>query len=319
MAVRPRAERKTTGQLGLQRVAVTLQLAVSILFIVAAWVVMLQMRFVNHKDLGFDRNGIVYLSGIQLFINEDVRVALLKELASIPQVGNVTDTYFYAEAQRDSFRHKNGYRMAGGRRNPKKSAFCVVPTDSRFAETFKVNMLQGEWLGEGGERNVVLNEEAVRAMGLEEPVGTVIRMTLNEPEEYRVVGVVKDFHLFSLRSRILPTIFFPSVYPTNSLYVRAVPGQEQEAIRRINAVLPAIDASFVDVHPVRLSEMYDRLNYSEQAGLKMFSVLAVVCLLISLFGIYAVASASTQRRRKEVAVRKVVGGQSGRYHPHVLP
>lgn len=94
LAVRPRAERKTTGQLGLQRVAVTLQLAVSILFIVAAWVVMLQMRFVNHKDLGFDRNGIVYLSGIQLFINEDVRVALLKELASIPQVGNVTDTYF---------------------------------------------------------------------------------------------------------------------------------------------------------------------------------------------------------------------------------
>ena len=51
LAVRPRAERKTTGQLGLQRVAVTLQLAVSILFIVAAWVVMLQMRFVNHKDL----------------------------------------------------------------------------------------------------------------------------------------------------------------------------------------------------------------------------------------------------------------------------
>lgn len=73
LAVRPRAERKTTGQLGLQRVAVTLQLAVSILFIVAAWVVMLQMRFVNHKDLGFDRNGIVYLSGIQLFINPQIR------------------------------------------------------------------------------------------------------------------------------------------------------------------------------------------------------------------------------------------------------
>lgn len=242
MAVRPRAERKTTGQLGLQRVAVTLQLAVSILFIVAAWVVMLQMRFVNHKDLGFDRNGIVYLSGIQLFINEDVRVALLKELASIPQVGNVTDTYFTPKHSATPSDIKTDIEWPG-KTQSEKSAFCVVPTDSRFAETFKVNMLQGEWLGEGGERNVVLNEEAVRAMGLEEPVGTVIRMTLNEPEEYRVVGVVKDFHLFSLRSRILPTIFFPSVYPTNSLYVRAVPGQEQEAIRRINAVLPAIDAS----------------------------------------------------------------------------
>lgn len=195
LAVRPRAERKTTGQLGLQRVAVTLQLAVSILFIVAAWVVMLQMRFVNHKDLGFDRNGIVYLSGIQLFINEDVRVALLKELASIPQVGNVTDTYFTPKHSATPSDIKTDIEWPG-KTQSEKSAFCVVPTDSRFAETFKVNMLQGEWLGEGGERNVVLNEEAVRAMGLEEPVGTVIRMTLNEPEEYRVVGVVKDFHLF---------------------------------------------------------------------------------------------------------------------------
>ncbi|WP_368348102.1 ABC transporter permease, partial [Parabacteroides merdae] len=181
LAVRPRAERKTTGQLGLQRVAVTLQLAVSILFIVAAWVVMLQMRFVNHKDLGFDRNGIVYLSGIQLFINEDVRVALLKELASIPQVGNVTDTYFTPKHSATPSDIKTDIEWPG-KTQSEKSAFCVVPTDSRFAETFKVNMLQGEWLGEGGERNVVLNEEAVRAMGLEEPVGTVIRMTLNEPE-----------------------------------------------------------------------------------------------------------------------------------------
>ena len=118
LAVRPRAERKTTGQLGLQRVAVTLQLAVSILFIVAAWVVMLQMRFVNHKDLGFDRNGIVYLSGIQLFINEDVRVALLKELASIPQVGNVTDTYFTPKHSATPSDIKTDIEWPG-RRNPK--------------------------------------------------------------------------------------------------------------------------------------------------------------------------------------------------------
>ena len=142
LAVRPRAERKTTGQLGLQRVAVTLQLAVSILFIVAAWVVMLQMRFVNHKDLGFDRNGIVYLSGIQLFINEDVRVALLKELASIPQVGNVTDTYFTPKHSATPSDIKTDIEWPG-KTQSEKSAFCVVPTDSRFAETFKVNMLQG--------------------------------------------------------------------------------------------------------------------------------------------------------------------------------
>ena len=60
-----------------------------------------------------------------------------------------------------------------------------------------------------------------------------------------------------------------------------------------------------------LNELYDSFIQSEQAGLKMFSVLATVCLLISLIGIYAVASASTQRRRKEIAIRKVAGAKVG--------
>ena len=80
-------------------------------------------------------------------------------------------------------------------------------------------------------------------------------------------------------------------------------------MQRISAILPGIDASLAEVHPTPLNELYDRLNYSEQAGLKLFSVLATVCLLISLFGIYAVATASTQRRRKEIAIRKVFGAQ----------
>lgn len=307
-AMRPLAERKAIGGMGLQRMAVTLQLAVSVVFLVAVWVVMLQMRFVNHKDLGFDCNNIIYLSGIQLFINDDVREALLKELASIPQIEQVTDTYFTPKHSASPSEIKTDVEWPG-KSQAEKPAFCTVPTDSRFAEIFKVHMLKGEWLDEGGERKVVLNEEAVRVMGLREPVGTVIRLTLNEKEEYRVVGVVKDFHLFSLRSHILPTIFFQSMYPSNSFYVRTLPGQEQEAIQRLNAILPEIDPSFVDVHPTALSEMYDRLNVSEQAGLKMFSVLAVVCLLISLFGIYAVAAAASRRRRKEIAVRKVVGAE----------
>ena len=76
-------------------------------------------------------------------------------------------------------------------------------------------------------------------------------------------------------------------------------------------ILPEVDVTLADARLTPIGDLYDRLNRSEQVGLKMFSVLAVVCLLISLFGIYAVASAATQRRRKEVAVRKVVGARVG--------
>jgi putative ABC transport system permease protein len=127
-------------------------------------------------------------------------------------------------------------------------------------------------------------------------------------QDFEVVGVVNDFHTMSLRSRIHPAIFMDAG-GEYTLYIRVVPGQEQEAMQRINAILPDIDASMAGVLLTPLDELYDRLNHSEQVGLKLFSVLATVCLLISLFGIYAVATAANQHRRKEIAIRKVVGAE----------
>jgi putative ABC transport system permease protein len=91
------------------------------------------------------------------------------------------------------------------------------------------------------------------------------------------------------------------------MYITVVSGQEQEVMKRITALLPDINVTLADASLTPLDELYNRLNRSEQSGLKIFSVLASVCLLISLFGIYAVATASTQRRRKEIAIRKVFG------------
>ena len=311
LAVRPLSVRDTNRKSGLQRLATTLQLAVSIVFIVSTLVVMLQMRFVNGKYLGFKRNNIIHLSGLVPFIEDNARVALMSELLSIPQIEKITDTGFTPQHSVNLFNITTNVEWPG-KQQSEKPAFNFITTDSQFAETFGITLLKGEWLNELGTNKIVLNEEAARVMGLSNPVGTTIRMSLRNMEEYRVVGVVKDFHTLSLRSRIHPTIFLASPYPTNNFYIRATSGQEQEAIQRINDILPKLaqaDASFIDVHPVPLDELYDRLNYSEQAGLKIFSVLAMVCLLISLFGIYAVASGATQVRRKEIAMRKVVGAK----------
>jgi putative ABC transport system permease protein len=295
--------------------AVTLQLAVSVVFIIAASVVMMQMRFVNHKDLGFDRHATIQLSGLPGLFEAKKRTALMQELAAIPQIENITATDF-----------EPAYDLFGitevewpGKPLHEKPVFERIGADSHFAETFRLKLRKGEWWNEGEKKKIVLNEEAVRIMGLREPTGTVIRMYPNfvssdgntPMQEYEVAGVVNDFHTLSLRSRIYPAIFMEPLFGSGHiLYIRTVPGQEQEVIQRISAILPVIDAT-LDVRLTQLDELYDRLNHSEQVGLKIFSVMASVCLLISLFGIYAVAAASTQRRRKEVAIRKVVGAEVG--------
>lgn len=295
-----------------RQLAVTVQLAVSLIFIVAASVVMLQMRFVDHKQLGFDRNGLIQLAGFQDYSGK-VEEALCRQLSTIPQIEVFSDANFSPSHQPDPYSLMTDVSWQG-KPSTEKTAFRVVETDEHFAETFRLTLLQGEWWKEGQTEKVVLNEEAVRVMGLDEPVGTVLHLPSWEdgsPTAFEVVGVVRDFHLMSLRNSIQPALFVPQYMYGNVLYLRVAPGQEMAAIQRVMKLLPDIDPTLADVRLTLVGDLYDRLNASEQVGLKLFSILAAICLLVSLFGIYAVATTATQRRRKEIAIRKVVGAEAG--------
>ncbi|MDR1623744.1 MAG: hypothetical protein LBS04_02080 [Tannerellaceae bacterium] len=115
--------------------AVTLQLAVSVAFIIAAWVVMMQMHFVGRKDVGFNRNGVIQLSGLLPQMERSLRTALIHELEAIPQIENVSISTFEP-------RHNiNLEEMVAvvewpGKPSYEKPAFNVIPTGSRFAGTF---------------------------------------------------------------------------------------------------------------------------------------------------------------------------------------
>lgn len=328
LALQPLSQGTTMRGPLLRRMAVVLQLAVSMVFLIAASVVMKQMRYADQKDLGFNRAGIIQLHGLSSHMENSLRTALIEELRTVPQIEKISTSIFMPQHNANTLELINVVEWPG--KSPdEKPTFNVIPAGSMFAETLGLQILDGRWWGEGdGEQNVVLNEEAVRVMGLTDPVGAVIRLSLNNLDmeimekerdvNYRVVGVVKDFHTLSLRSRIYPTIFRPPyeivngrIVMDNILYLQVTTGQEQEVIQRLRAKLPDVDPVFSDLQLTTLDALYDSFNHSEQVGLKFFSVLAVVCLLISLFGVYAVAVASTQRRRKEIAIRKVSGAQVG--------
>ena len=147
LIMRHLSKRKIIGQPALRRMAVTLQLAVSVVFIVAALMVMMQMRFINRKDLGFDHSGIIQLSGFQDYSGK-IQTALMRELSAIPQVENITDAYFEPQ-------HKTNHLTMvvevdwPGKQTFENPSFHFIPTDSRFAETFRLNWLTGKWWDEG--------------------------------------------------------------------------------------------------------------------------------------------------------------------------
>ena len=154
--------------------AVTLQLMISILFIVASLVVMEQMRFVNQKDLGFDPKGLIQLSGF-VDVSGKIESTLMQELSALPQVKSFTDTNFKPQHHVDPMAIFTNVEWEGKPLDTKVD-FHLYGTDHRFGETFDLKMLMGRWWTEGNELSVVLNESAVRAMGLQAPVGSIIRM-----------------------------------------------------------------------------------------------------------------------------------------------
>lgn len=302
------------GRPALRRAAVSLQLAVSVIFIVSALVVLKQMTFVSQKDLGFEKEGIIQLSGFT-DVSGKVESVLIQKLEAMPQVLSWTDAMFEPTHSGSS----NPFLTVTdidweGKPADEKPAFELLVADQNFAETFQLKMIEGSWWEKGQTDKLVINEEAARILGFDSPVGKIITMpsTVNgEMSNWEIAGVVRNIHTQSMRSRISPMLFVQNTGYSNLLYFRTMPGEEAATIRKVYDMLPHIDATLTDVQLTPIGNLYDKLNSSEQAGLKLFSVLAAVCLLISMFGIHAVATAATLRRRKEIAIRKVVGAEFG--------
>lgn len=308
-AMRPASIRENAGRSWLRHGAITLQLAVSILFIVASLVVMQQMRFVNHKELGLDKNGVLQLTGFTDYGGK-VQAALMQELAKIPQITSISDAYFQPQHTLGAMEQEANVQWEGKASN-NQTVFHRIFTDEQFAETFRLKFTAGTYWQKGQRNKVVLNETAVRTMELKEPIGSIIRIPsiddVSKMIEYEVVGVVKDFHALSMRNSIKPMVLLPSDYPNNMIYMRVVPGEEAEAVRRIMDTLRQVDPIVSEAKLTAVGDLYEDLNRTEEVGLDMFSILATISLLLSLCGIYAIATASTRRRRKEIAIRKVMG------------
>lgn len=296
-----------------RRMAVALQLMVSIIFIVAATVVMLQLRYLGNKDVGFDREDLLLVDGF-VDVRGNVESALIQELQRNPSIVGLTDTDFKPQHEMNAVAIIKNVEWEGKPQGEEIPIYFHA-SDYRFGDTFGLRYLSGGWWLEGEQQRIVINESMARLMDMENPVGQVIRMPdlrdYSQMAEYVIAGVVNDIHTLSFRHPIHPTAFIDAGGFVNKLYVRTAPGQSEVVADQIRTLLPKISPTLADAQVTPVGALYDALNQSETIGLRIFSFLALACLLIALFGIYAAANAATKRRRREIAIRKVVGAGTG--------
>jgi hypothetical protein len=176
---------------------------------------------------------------------------------------------------------------------------------------YRLTLLEGSVPGADDTGKVLVNETAVRAMGMTDPVGKKIG------DRYTISGVLKDFYALPPTVPVEPMMFtVPEAFGSygHLAVVKYDEGTWDELRQRVDSAC----ASFAPYpgwsQPYQLQnveEEYDKLLASEYMLMRLLGIAALTCVLIAAFGIFSLVSLSCQQRRKEIAIRKVNGARIG--------
>lgn len=299
---------------GFRKIAMTIQLGICVFFLMCAFILLKQTSLMKNKNLGFEKEGLIQIT----MLNDD-REGTAREIASLPIVKELVVASFF------SIMHEP-YSLTEveweGKSPDTKVNFHMLEVGKNFLSAFQIPLLKGRLLEETdlvkGPRHfmsskALINEEAARIMGYTDPIGKKLSFWNNQQQDVEIVGIVKDFQSTSLRNPILPVVITlnPSLWNSYFYYVKVNPGNEQKAIKAVRDAYKKYALPY-DQQPeiTTVNDVLKELSRSEDASLQLFSLLAILCTLISVFGLYSVSSSNITQRRKEVAIRKVTGASS---------
>ena len=173
-----------------------------------------------------------------------------------------------------------------------------------FVETMGMKMKEGRTFSRafgGDSSKIILNETAVRTMGLKDPVGKFIRKM---GRDVQVIGVVSDFHFESLREPLKPAYLF--LYGGNTIVASVQPGNQRQTIAAIEGLYKKFNPGFPFTFNF-LDEAYQKQYDSETRVSTLSKYFAGLAIVISCLGLFGLAAFTAQKRRKEIGVRKVLG------------
>ncbi len=288
--------------IGFRKVLVVFQFSLSIIFILGTMVVYRQMQFIQTKNLGVDRENLIY----QIFEGQLIRSlnAFKIELLQSPGIQSVT----YSNQPVLDVQHNSTWIEWPGKKNEVVFAQAGVSYD--YLNTMKIELREGRDFSPAfisDSSNVIVNEEAVKQMGITNPIGYEITNRRDMVRKGKIIGVVKDFHLRSLHSPIEPLCLFLDTNPGwGYISVRTEPGKTKEAIASMARANKKYNPEFPFSYTFADEEF--RKQYAAEALVenltKAFSSLTI---FISCLGLFGLAMFSAEQRTKEIGIRKILG------------
>jgi len=291
------------NSVNIKKILVAAQFSISLFMLIVSFILLNHVNFILNKNLGFDNRNILYteinprdnmsFETVKNSMLQHPEIADISFSSTIPFIGNI-----------------GGYVSWEGAAPDKKEMISRNYVNYDFIPTYNIEMAYGRNFSKeypADNKNCIINETALKVFGWSDPVGKQIFL---EGNPFTVIGVVKDFHPFSVHNPIPTYIMFlnSNVISGSTLLSVRFNGDEQKAKTLVTSELEKIFPNDpFEFKNFSMALYLDDAIYFWQSMKRMFIFFSVVTLLISTIGLFGLTLFTVKRRTKEIGVRKVLG------------
>lgn len=288
----------------LRRGLVVLQFGLSITMLICTLIVFDQLQFLRSKDLGFEKENVIRmnLNNRELQEKGGTLAEALRRLPSVVSVGQATS------APGEDI-GKGVFKVEDAEGKMVDRGVDLFAADYDFVDAMGMKLIQGRNFSKDNPADtsfaVLVNESMVKRMGWKEPIGR--RFVIDDGNNFnrQVIGVIKDYNQASLYSPIEPLMIYLNIR-NNILFARVAPGDLTKSIAAIEEEWKKVFPS----QPFEYNFLDADLDSQYQADKKrsqIFTAFSGLTIVIACLGLLGLAAYTTERRTKEIGVRKVIG------------
>ena len=301
---------------------IIMQYALAIMLIVAVTGISKQTNYALRNSMGDEHSDILIMKKVpadvqkkfEVFKDELMKHQSIQSVSAMfePPGGEANDMFQFELDDKKNIPDNQGNNLIG-----------VFPCDYSFASLFKLKFLSGNNFSENntdvaGSGEYIINESAMKRLGITSPdkaIGRDFKLIfpnaqsgINIPRG-KIIGVVKDFHLSSMKRKVNPLVFFKRDHMfLLNFAISYHSGQRKQAIADLkniwNEMFPAYPFHFEQI-----STMYKKVYKSELLQARLLTLFTIIALFITSMGLLGLSLLSTQQRVKEIGIRKVNGAK----------
>lgn len=290
----------------LRSILVLIQYAVSAVLLISTFIVYMQLRFIQDKEMGYDKEGLLVIKrvhglgeGLSVFKN------------SILQHPNITHASYCLDVPGDDF-STNSMGIAG-RPLEEVNIVNIMYADEDFLSTMGMQMSQGRWFDTSfgtDSMALVINESGLKTLGMKDFMTEKILMHDADPAQHRlyhVIGVVNDFHFESLHRDIRPmTILLRQNGWFNRMVVRVEGAAMQDIIQFLDQEWQKMETGQPFVY-TSLEQNMAVFYQNEERTRTLYTLFSLLALFVASLGLFGLAAYTTESRTREISIRKVLG------------